>query len=202
MVRRSLGARIGILGGTFDPPHIGHLIIAEQARQQLGLDKVLFIPAYVPPHKKNRATANPQQRLAMVRRAIAGSRYFAATPLEIRRRGISYTVDTLKELRCTYVRAKLFLIVGGDNFAGFRTWKSVHEILKLSSIVVYNRHTLETSTPRVRARKVFFLRGAALNISSTMIRDRVRHNESIRYLVPERVEKFIRQNEMYKPTKK
>lgn len=197
MVARSIAPRIGVLGGTFDPPHIGHLIIAEQARQQLHLDRVLFVPAHIPPHKKNGATASPQQRLTMVEQAIAQSPAFEVSPIEIRRLGISYTIDTLRELREIYRRAKFFLIVGGDNFAGFRNWKSVGDILKLATIVVYKRNAVRKRATIVHPGKVVYLKGAWLDISSTLIRGKIRNAESIRFLVPDQVAKFIRKSGLY-----
>ncbi len=197
MKTRAKSPRIGIFGGTFDPPHIGHLLIAEQAREQLKLDKVLFVPAFQPPHKQDRATANPRQRLAMVRLAVSGSSGFEVTALEYRRRGISYTVDTLRELCGLYPGAQLFLIVGGDNFAGFRTWKSIGEILKLATVVVYKRKHHRDRMKGLHLTRVKYLEGAFLEISSTLIRERVTRRQSIRYLVPERVLRYIWRNGVY-----
>lgn len=197
MRSRTPVSRIGIFGGTFDPPHVGHLTIALEALRQLSLEKVLFIPAYVPPHKKRGGRANPLQRLRMVKRAIAGNPKFEVTELEIRRKGISYTIDTLRELRLQYRDAKFFLIVGGDNFASFKTWKSVNAILKMASIVVYERNAIDKRSRMTRLRKVIHLRGALLGISSTMIREHVKRGESIRFLVSESVRRFIGKNKLY-----
>ncbi len=189
--------RIGVFGGTFDPPHIGHLIIAEQACQQLCLDRLLFIPAYVPPHKRHKETANAEQRLAMVKLSIAGAAKFEVAAIEIHRKGISYTVDTLKELHHRNPKAKLFLIVGGDNYAGFKSWKSTGEILKLSSVVVYRRNLRKPLEKGLRLKNVKYLEGPFLDISSTMIREKVNRGESIQYLVLERVREFIYRHRMY-----
>jgi nicotinate-nucleotide adenylyltransferase len=189
--------RIGVFGGTFDPPHIGHLIIAEQARQQLRLHKVLFVPAHDPPHKKGQATANPSQRLSMIKRAVSIVPEFEVSSIEIDREGVSYTVDTLRELRTKYRNAKFFLIVGGDNFAQLETWKSVTDILQLATPVVYDREE-KKSRSRMRAMpKNIALHGAALRISSTLIRQRLKNGESIRFLVPSVVERYIRQHQLY-----
>ncbi len=202
MTSRIKNLRIGVFGGTFDPPHIGHLIIAEQACEQLHLNRVLFVPAYVPPHKKNKATASPQQRLAMVKLALAGSTRFSVSTIEIRRGGISYTVDTLRELHGMHPGAKLFLLVGGDNYAGFRTWKSIGEIVRLASIVVYRRNSEKEHASRPLLKRVKCLKGAYLDVSSTLIREKVKRGESIRYLLPEKVERYIRHNGMYRRRKK
>ena len=189
--------RIGILGGTFDPPHVGHLIIAEQACAQVRLDKLLFIPAYLPPHKRSGGRANPRQRLTMVRLATTGRPKFEASSIEITRKGISYTVDTLRELQKMHRGAMFYLIVGGDNFDSFKSWKSVDEISRLATIVVYKRRSPKKRTTGTRMAKLVHLRGALIDISSTMIRDRVKKGESIRFLVPERVRRFIDKNKLY-----
>jgi nicotinate-nucleotide adenylyltransferase len=194
---RNKSKRIGVFGGTFDPPHVGHLIIAEQACAQLRLDRLLFVPAYLPPHKRSGGRANPFQRLQMAKLATTDRPKFEVSPVEIRRRGISYTIDTLMELQLKYRGATFYLIVGGDNFASFKSWKSVDDILKLTSIVVYERATSKKKRSASRVMKLIRLRGALLEISSTMIRERVRKGESIRFLVPERVRHFIAKNKLY-----
>jgi len=198
MKGRSSILRIGIFGGTFDPPHIGHLIIAEQACQQLHLNRVLFVPAYLPPHKKHGTSATAQHRYFMVKRAIEHSPRFEVTSLELRRRGVSYTIDTLKQLQRMYTNARFYLVVGGDNFSGFRTWKSVREILKLATIVVYKRKTPLGSRKKKYASDVVYLDGATLDVSSTIIRNRVHNGQSIRFLVPHAVEKYIYRHGLYR----
>ncbi|HEY6953548.1 MAG TPA: nicotinate-nucleotide adenylyltransferase [Bacteroidota bacterium] len=197
MKTRSRYQRIGIFGGTFDPPHLGHLIIAEQACEQLRLDKLLFVPAYLAPHKKKGGRANPLQRLHMVKMSISVNRKFEAAPVEIRRKGVSYTVDTLRELRSEYGRAAFYLIVGGDNYATIRSWKSVNEILRMATIVVYRREHPGIRSRTKRVQRHTRLRGAMLDISSTMIRNRVKQGESIRFLVTENVRRFIEKNKLY-----
>ena len=189
--------RIGIFGGTFDPPHIAHLIIAEQARQQLRLHKVLFVPAHDPPHKKGKAWATPAQRLAMLKLATSGVRGFEVSSIEIGRKGLSYTVDTLHELKSKFKNADFFLIVGGDNFAQLDSWKSVEEILRMATPVVYERdHGGATKTLTNPPTKIS-LHGPLLKISSTMIRERVRDGVSIRFLVPAAVESYIQRHKLY-----
>ncbi len=194
---RQRKARIGVFGGTFDPPHIGHLIIAEQARQQLDLDKVLFVPAFLPPHKTFGTHATPAQRLAMLRIAVKGFAGLEVESLEVDRKGTSYTVDTLKELRDRFGDAKFFLIIGGDNFAQLRSWKSVREILRLATPAVYHRPGRKSRGQKRPAGSVVALRGALLGISSTLVREKIRHHESVRFLVPRAVEQYIRRTKLY-----
>ncbi len=189
-------ARIGVFGGTFDPPHLGHLIIAEQARQQLQLDLVLFVPAFLPPHKRHGATATPAQRITMLKLATAGWPCFRVDTVEIRRKGTSYTVDTLKELKRKFSNARLFLLVGGDNFVQFRSWKSVDVIQELVTLVVYERLSDDRRKKR-KGRNSVLLKGPLLDISSTLIRHKIRNGESIRFLTPRQVEQFIRRNKLY-----
>ena len=193
--------RIGIFGGTFDPPHIAHLLIAEQAVQQLNLDVVYFVPAYIPPHKAHSGFASASQRWQMVRKAIAGNPKFRASDVELKRKGISYTIDTLHRFKERYPASALFLVLGGDNYRQFRLWKSPEEILDLATIVVYQR-------PGVRSQKssldrtTVFLQGAMLDLSSTLIRDQLRHGKSIKYLVSPAVEQYITARQIYKNRKR
>ena len=189
--------RIGILGGTFDPPHIGHLVIAEQARDQLCLDVVIFVPAYLPPHKMKGASADAKQRLAMTRMATKNSPNFRVSPVELKRKGVSYTIDTINALREQYPSAKLFVIMGGDNFRQFDTWKSATHIRDMATIVVYERSGVRSKNEHIRQKHLIVLKGAVLDISSTIIRQRVHRGESIQYLVPSAVHSYIRANKLY-----
>lgn len=189
--------RIGIFGGTFDPPHIGHMIIAELAVQQLRLDKLIFVPAYIPPHKTKGTTASPSQRYAMIKKSISGRREFDVTSIEMDRKGISYTIDTIRDVRTMYKNAKLFLIVGGDNYRQFEKWKSADEIRKLVTLVVYNRSELRLSKGKTKQNGVVKLKGTKLGISSTLIRYHLGRGESIHFLVPPGVEGFIRRRRLY-----
>ena len=189
--------RIGVFGGTFDPPHIGHLIIAEQARRQLRLDKVLFVPAFLPPHKKGRTSASALQRLAMLQKAVRGVEGLSVEPIEIDRKGTSYTVDTLKELKTKFNRSRFFLILGGDNFVQFKSWKSVREIRRLATVAVYHRNKLTTGARNGKIGSAVLLRGTLLGISSTLIRQKIRNGESVRFLVPPSVERYIRTYRLY-----
>ncbi|MEX2569749.1 MAG: nicotinate (nicotinamide) nucleotide adenylyltransferase, partial [Gemmatimonadota bacterium] len=131
--------RLGVFGGTFDPPHHGHLIVAAEAYEALGLDLLLFVPAGDPPHKPDAAAATPDQRLRMVRAAVEGDPRFAADDREIRRGGPSYTVDTLRDLRREDPDAELVFLLGIDQFRAFGSWRAPEEIVKLARLAVLAR---------------------------------------------------------------
>jgi nicotinate-nucleotide adenylyltransferase len=189
--------RIGIFGGTFDPPHRGHMKIAAQAIQQLGLDHIYFVPAYIPPHKQHHSAATARHRWAMMKLAIGGKKEFKVSAIELRRRGISYTVDSLKAVKKKFPEAELVLIIGADNLQQFHSWKSPNTILRLASLAVYKRkgyHLVrkETSVPYQ------LLNGPMLQISSTDVRLNIRKGSSIRSLVPPVVARYIKKHALYK----
>lgn len=193
--------RIGIFGGTFDPPHIGHLIIAERARVQLQLDRVFFVPAYFRPHKRRRASATPFDRLKMVHLAVRGNAGFAVSDVELKRRGISYTIDTVQDMRRNYPGAEIFLILGSDNLIEFHTWKSYRKLLELTKLIVYPRGEHRMQRPsQLRKARMYLLRGMLFDISSSAIRQLVRTKSSIRYLVPAEVERYIVSRKLYRRT--
>jgi len=190
--------RIGIFGGSFDPPHIGHLIIAEVARQKLRLEKVVFVPAYVPPHKKGEHAATASDRFRMTKLAVRMNPHFSVSDLEIRRKGISYTVDTVRSFKRRYPASELFLIIGGDSLRQFWTWRSPQEILSLASLAVYSRLS-DGGHPRTKSHKrIYHIAGPLLKISSTEIRNRIGKDRSIQYLVPDRVRAFITRRKLYR----
>jgi nicotinate-nucleotide adenylyltransferase len=186
--------KLGILGGSFNPIHHGHLLIATRAAEALGLDRVLLIPASVSPLKSAGALAPPRHRLAMVRMAVRGNRRLGASDLEIRRGGTSYTVDTLKSLKGRY-GGPLYLIVGADAARLLPRWRSIGEVMRLAKVVVVGRpgHRSNGKLP-----KVLMVDGPLLEISSTEIRHRVKRGQSVRYLVPEGVERYIRRKRLYR----
>jgi nicotinate-nucleotide adenylyltransferase len=190
--------RIGIFGGSFDPPHMGHLIIAERATDQLRLDVTFFVPAFLPPHKLRRKTTPPEQRLAMLRRAIRGNRRFRISELELRRKGISFTVDTLRTMKRRFPKSTLYLIIGSDNLELFETWKEPEHILKLARLVVYPRRTSPRTGRVTRTLRLIQLKGPILDISSSDLRRLVRTGASIRYLVPHDVELYIASHRLYR----
>ena len=190
--------RIGIFGGSFDPPHIGHLIIAEVARQKLRLEKVVFVPAYVPPHKKGKHAATASDRFRMTKLAVRMNPHFSVSDLEIRRKGISYTVDTVRSFKRRYPASELFLIIGGDSLRQFWTWRSPQEILSLASLAVYSRQGYRRHSRTKSHTRVHYVAGPLLEISSTEIRNRIGKDRSIQYLVPDRVRAFITRRKLYR----
>lgn len=195
MAKKNIRTRFGIFGGTFDPPHHGHLIIAQTAVEELELDKVLFVPAASPPHKTGQLMASASHRLAMLKLAIKGNKNFTASTLELQRGGVSYTVDSLQKLTEKHPGSDFFLILGEDNYAEFHSWKSPEEIVRLASLVVYRR--LGYENPGGSEYPVMELRGPILELSSTDIRNRVFRGKSIRYLVPREVASYIKTNRLY-----
>jgi nicotinate-nucleotide adenylyltransferase len=194
---------IGILGGTFDPIHIGHLIVAEEARIKLGLSEVLFVPAGQPWLKLDRNITSAVHRVEMVRRAIADDPHFKLCTLEVERAGPSYTVDTLTMLRKQLgSKASLFFILGRDTLAELPLWKGPEKLVQLCRLVVVPRlgskdlKHLETSIPGLLD-KVIQLDMPVIGISSSGIRQRLAQGLSIRYLVPPEVEKYITEHKIY-----
>lgn len=195
--------RIGILGGTFNPPHLGHLVVAQEAYRELDLDQVLFIPAGIPPHKPVDAEPGPEHRLALCRLAIAGDDRFAVSDLELRRDGPSYTVDTLNQLSTHAPTNKLFLILGADIAAGLPQWREPERVLDLATVAIAKRRgTSGESVQRAldhleggdRAR---FFQMPRIGISSTMVRRRARAGQPIRYFVPDGVVRYISEHGLY-----
>ena len=184
--------RLGILGGTFNPIHLGHLILAETARQECGLDRIVFVPAFRPPHKPPVRLALGAQRLALIRLGIRGHPAFRVSEVELRRGGVSYTIDTVRYLHKRYRTAKLFLIVGSDTL-GIR-WYGLEELRRLCTFVVADRG----ATRRAQRPGSVPLAMPRLELSSSMVRARVRRGQSIRYLVPDPVARYIVQHRLYR----
>ncbi len=197
--------RVGILGGTFNPPHLGHLVCAQEAYLQLELERILFIPAGIPPHKANEEEPGAAHRLEMCRLAIQRDEHrFTVSDMEVGRRGPSYTVDTLEELHATTPDAELFLILGGDIAAGLPRWHAVERVLSLATAVVAERRgtprsSIEDALESVRAgERGRFFPMPPIGLSSTMIRERVRAGQPIKYLVPDAVDAYIQQQTLYR----
>ena len=194
---------IGVLGGTFDPIHMGHLVVAEEARIKLGFREVLFVPAGQPWLKLDRNITPASHRVEMVRRAIAGNPHFKLCTIEVERLGSSYTVDTLTTLRKQLGNeASLFFILGRDTLAGLHLWKEPKKLVQLCRLVVAPRlgskdlKHLETSIPGLLD-KVIQLDMPVIGISSAEIRQRMAQGLSVRYLVPHEVEKYIAEQKVY-----
>ncbi|MDD5679669.1 MAG: nicotinate-nucleotide adenylyltransferase [Candidatus Omnitrophica bacterium] len=184
--------RIGILGGTFNPPHFGHLVLAQEALCQLKLNKVIFIPAFIPPHKKVEKD-KPLMRYKMIALACKGNPAFRISTIELKRKAVSYSVDTLRAFKKRYgKKAELFFIIGSDSLSELKNWKNSRELLTLAHFVVAPR-------PQFSLRKnIKAIEMPLIDISSSGIRNRIRKSLSIRYLVPEDVRKFIEKNRLYK----
>lgn len=188
--------KIGILGGTFNPPHLGHLILAETVMEKLKLDKVVFIPANIPPLKGKGLLPDGETRWQMVKLLIDGNRHFEASRIEIEKSGVSYTFETVRILKKFYGESvQLFFIAGADVLKKIHLWKNIDEIFKLSQFVVVTRKNFKI--PSSLSRNIRILKMNTVEISSTEIRRRIRYGRSIRYLVPEQVRNFILRKKLY-----
>lgn len=187
--------RLGILGGSFNPIHHGHLIIAERAAEAARLDRVLLIPAAQPPLKDAKDVAPAAERLALVRAAVRGHPLFQASDLEIRRGGVSYTVDTLRELERRVPTAEPFLILGADAAELLPRWKSIDDVAERATFLFAARpgHEIRARMPKQKIVDV-----PLLDISSTEIRDRLRRGLSVRWLVPEPVRRRLERKRLYR----
>lgn len=190
--------RLGVMGGTFDPVHCGHVLLAIAAREQLALDRVLFVPAADPPHKDDRnGMAAAEDRWRMVELALAGADGLEPSRLELDRPGKSYTVDTLRELRRLKPDAELFLIIGRDNVSDMATWQDPEGILGLCTVAAGSRLAAADRADPLLASRMVFLDTPVIELSSTGIRRRVRDGLTIRCTVPAPVEEYIRQRGLY-----
>jgi len=196
---------IGVIGGTFDPVHLGHLIIAEEARLRLGLSQVVFVPAGQPWLKQDSDISSGEHRLEMIRLAIAPNAFFRASAVDLERPGPSYTVDTLAALKRELGQeANLYFILGMDALAGLPTWKEPQKIVELCHLVAAKRSeakdldldSLQRSIPGISSR-VIILDNPLIDISSSDIRHRVAEGKSIHEMVPEAVERSIRERRLY-----
>lgn len=192
--------KVGIYGGTFDPIHIAHLIIAEHARCQFSLDRVVFVPCFIPPHKRDRTISSANHRMHMVQLAVGDYLPFSVSDFEIERPGASYTVDTLEHFALTLGLGKeqLYLIIGADNFSDFDQWREPERIVRLATLAVAERPGCRVRQPEsVHGAAVHSLHAPLMQISATQIRQRVREGRSIRYLTPAAVEEYIHVNRLY-----
>jgi nicotinate-nucleotide adenylyltransferase len=195
--------RIGIFGGAFNPPHIGHLVCAQEALLQLGLERVLFVPMGQPPHREIEADPGGEARLELCEAAIEGDERFSASRMELDREGPSYTVETLRALREESPEDELFLILGGDQAAALAQWHEPEAVLELATICVvervgHSRSAIGIQLSRLRgADAVRFLEMPVMQVSSTSVRRRVAAGQPIRYLVPDRVSEYIEAHSLY-----
>ncbi len=190
--------RVCIFGGTFDPPHIGHLLVAQTVCEAENFDKILFMPANKPPHKKS--VSGVEDRLAMLNIAIEGNPNFEISDMEIKRGGVSYTIDTLKAMKSSIIKKEddLFYLIGSDSLLELHQWKDTREILKNCNVVVAIRPGFRPSDiPAWILHRIQFANIPRFEISSSNIRTRWRENKTIRYLVTLPVWKYINQNKLY-----
>ena len=187
--------RVGVFGGTFDPPHVGHLIAAQDAIEGLPLDVVLFVPAHVPPHKQHEPVTPAAVRLQMLKAALAGDTRYRISDVELRRAGPSYTVDTLRELHDAASGDQLFLLLGVDQVREFSTWREPSEVQRLARLVMLTRTGIEAVPASGIVHETVAV--TRVDISSTLVRQRVTAGRSIRHLVPDAVAQIIAAERLY-----
>ena len=198
------GRRVGIYGGTFDPIHIGHLVIASKIQATLHLDEVVFVPAGIPPHKDPALVTPASDRLAMLRLAIADNPTFTVDTLELDRDGRSFTADTLRTFREREPDADLWFIMGGDSLADLHTWRSPATIASLTRLAVARRPGWDTDIEAANRRtpattgRIDLIDTPLIDIASHEIRARVRDGQPVRYLIPDSVLEYIRENGLYR----
>lgn len=186
--------KIGLLGGTFNPPHLGHLILAEQVGQQLGLDRVLFLPTNIPPHKEVEDLPSKEDRKNMVEKAIENNPLFGFDDVDLEREGKSYTYETMKRLYEKYPNAEFYFIIGGDMVENLPKWHKIEELRSMVQFVGVKRpgYAIETNYP------IIWVDTPTTDISSTVIRKKIKEGCSVKYLVPEKTLDYIEQKRLYK----
>lgn len=190
---------IGLFGGSFNPPHLAHLVVAEVVRDQFALDQVWWIPNATPPHKPGTALAGVQDRLAMTRAATEDNPAFRVCNIEVERAGVSYTVDTVRALQEQHPDTDFGLIIGSDSLDHFAEWHRPEEIAERVDLIVYKRPGVIEAVPESRfANQVRYAAAPVMEISGTEVRARWRAGRSIRYLVPEAVREYIKAHDLYR----
>lgn len=205
-MNRNRTERIGVFGGSFDPVHMGHLTIAQDAVEQLELDRLIFVPAAVPPHKQGKTLADARHRLEMLQLATEGNLNFEVSDMEIQRGGVSYTVDTMMQVQAEHPGAELFFIVGLDSLTILHSWKNVEQLLEMCTIVPFARGgedpariagQIQLSNPWKQRILERMIRIHEIEISASEVRMRLAEGLSIRYLVPPEVEMYIAEHGLY-----
>ena len=192
--------RIGILGGTFNPIHVGHLTIAQMAHEKLGLDKVIFVPSNLPPHKVSNYVASSQDRYRMVRLAIQGNPHFEVSDFEIKRTGKSFTIETVSYFRDHFPpRTKLYFIIGNDLLPTLHTWKRIGDILKIVSFVSVNRPGFKEKKSDIKVKTISV---PGLQTSSSCVRNRITMGKTVKYLIPDNVMTYIERNNLYRKNRR
>lgn len=196
---------LGILGGTFDPVHMGHLHMAEAVYERMQLEQIMFIPAYVAPHKVGLDFALAEERFRMTQLAVEPYSQFIVSDIELRRSGVSYTIDTVRELSKIYADRELYFIIGADSVVQLHTWNNIYDLLELATFVAAGRPGYEGVMEQVvatlgaeAAKRIVLLDTPEYDISSTDIRTRIRSGQSLAGLVPSAVEEYIRSHGLYK----
>ena len=193
--------RFGLFGGTFDPIHLGHLILAEQCREACGLDRVCFVVANEPPHKRGIKRTGVHHRLEMTRLGIAGNPAFEVSDVEARRAGPSYSVDTLEHFQAERPEDELFFLIGGDSLVDLPTWREPERIVRLATLVVVNRPGSDPAPPEglvgPEAKPPLSVTIPPIGVSSSDLRRRLAEGRSVRYMLPSSVEAYIRAHKLY-----
>ena len=198
-MKRARSQKVGILGGTFNPIHLGHLLIAQDAMEQAQLDRVVFIPAASPAHKNAAGLVSARHRLHMVKLAVRGDDRFIMDDIEIRRGGKSYAVDTVTELKCRWPHAKLFFIIGADSLQELHLWRDIGRLAAQCTFLVLPRPGCERKRPRLRQSiRLRMVRGHLCDIASRDVRARIARGQSIRYLVTDAVLNYIERKKLYR----
>ncbi len=191
--------KIGVLGGTFDPIHNGHLVLAEQVREKLKLDRVVFIPCLSPPHKTNRKLSPAKDRFRMTELAVQDNAAFLVSDMELKRKGLSYTVDTLRQLRRAYPDSGIYFLTGSDVLGEIHTWKDPEGIYRLAKMVIATRPGFDHFDPENPfASRSIIVPITGVDVSASQIRMKIKRGRSIRYLVPPKVEEYIKRKKLYR----
>ncbi|OMP67614.1 nicotinate-nucleotide adenylyltransferase [Domibacillus epiphyticus] len=185
--------KIGILGGTFNPPHIGHLVMANEVKHALGLEEVRFMPNAAPPHKKLEGNVSDESRLRMTELAIEGNDSFLIEKAEMNRSGISYTVDTMRELMNKEPDASFYFIIGADMIEYLPNWRGIDELSKMITFVGVNRPGYSSDTPY----PITLIQTPEIHLSSTVLRKKAANGEPLLYLLPDGVIRYIKENGLY-----
>lgn len=196
---------LAIMGGTFDPIHYGHLVVAEQVRHSFGCDKIIFVPAAIPPHKTDNIITEAADRLALTKLAVASNPRFEVSTIEIERPGPSYTIDTVQDIKKRYQPENLYFITGADAVLEILSWKDVDKLLSACKFIAATRpgydlsnlHQKLRTLPKKHLKNIISFYVPSLAISSTDIRKRIRCGEPIKYLLPEAVERYIYDHLLY-----
>ncbi|MGI5982451.1 MAG: nicotinate-nucleotide adenylyltransferase [Sakamotonia sp.] len=198
--------RIGIMGGTFDPVHNGHLLLGRQALSEYGLDQVWYMPSHIPPHKKDHRITDPKDRLAMLELALKGIPFFTVSDFEMKRDGNTYTAQTLELLKDAYPEDEFYFIIGADSLFQLETWYHPERVMELASLLVSGREydgagrTLEQQAAYLRdmyGARIQILHNPEMNVASARIRELAARGESIEELVPRAVAAYIRERRLY-----